>query len=190
MDFTFDKQVGGDIDVYTVNRYGEKCAILCVVENDKIEVVDHDALDPHLTAEQKKILENSINNAYFSKVISKKRKRSSLRIVDSSNHWWLVLPEHKKLELVSGLADRLIGFVDALLEKNPNDIKRDHYDSLIRRSQIVELQVSGVIDPRKLRKLPRYDAASGRLHGTIRSFIALAEVCYPSSRYKDVGVIL
>jgi hypothetical protein len=189
MQFTFlPLKSNNDLDIQCINSHGEEGVMYCFLENGRVIIPDYREFDVRLSDREVELLDGIVNTAYLNQVVNKKRKRSAHRINDASNHWWVVLPEHRKIELITGLEDKLIGFVDALLDKNPKDIKRQHYASLIRRSQLTALQVDGYIESKKLRKLPKYDAVSGRLHGTIRSFIALAEVCYPAKKYKESHV--
>lgn len=169
----------GDIDV-TVTINDVEHTIEAFVFEGKIELVSIRSIDP--TGNQRETLTNQINAAYNQQNQKKSEARNRRIASKEINHWWNAMSETDKKRLIMPLRDKLISIVDALLERNPNDIKRRHYESLIRRSQLGVLTVSSKLAAPKLNKLPRYDVADDKLRGSHYAFIALAEVCYPSLR--------
>jgi len=171
-----------DIDVTIIEDSGKEHVAPCYIHDGKIVIVDISSLVQMHQHEQVEHLTKQVNEAYAkhnSKKVEQRHRRTALKEV---NHWWNALAIADKERLVMPLRDKLIAIVDALLAKNPNDIKRRHYESLIKRSQLGALTLNKRVDAKKLSKLPRYSSTDDKLHGSLYSFIALAEVCYPSLR--------
>lgn len=161
-------------------HYKDKLVECYFDDTGRIRLTDVRDIDPTLSVEQDTArYESIINDRYSSMLVSKNTAKMQRARASAECHWWNTLPQDVKLELCNRLAPALIGIVDELLTHNPNDIKRRHYESLIRRSQIQTMNVTRQMDSLKLKKLPRYNATTNKLTGTPRSFIALAEACYP-----------
>lgn len=183
MKFKFGKICNeSEIDITITHDNGETYVAQCCYFDGQIDITGVRVIDPWAVANDENYtrLTKIVNDAYRQQSIKQQAVSHKRSVHKIAQHWWNTKSMHDKERLVTPLANKLISIVDALLEKNPKDIKRKHYESLIQRSQLVDLSVDAVLLDTKLNKLPRYDALHDALLGSDRSFIALAEVCYPA----------
>lgn len=187
MRFRFGKlQKNCDIDVTAIDENKNTYFLPCVFLEGAIEIVDFSAIDPSRNSERLVTLTRQVNFAYSAHLRRKAEAKRQRDAISAANHWWNSMSSADKMRLVSPLRKKLPLMINALLEKNPDDIKRKHYESLIKRSELGAAKVTQRVDDKKLKKLPQYSIVHDALQGSTYSFIALAEVIYPAaSRSKS-----
>ena len=102
--------------------------------------------------------------------------------LEETTHWYNVLSDEKKAELISRIIPKASDIVALFLQKLPmSNPMYQYYVSLSNRVTVENLELKPIVY-RKLKKFPKYNTVNDKLDGTVDQYIALMMQVFPPKR--------